>query len=169
MTTDKTLGLYLHLPFCRQKCAYCDFCSFAGREDAIPAYVTALCREMAERARPDRTVDTVYLGGGTPTLLPFAELARLLNAVAAHFHLAKDAEITCEANPGTADFEKFSLLKAAGVNRLSLGVQSLSGQYTTDWGPIGAALSIATIPTLIFYIFMSKKIQDSFVAGAVKG
>ncbi len=139
MTTDKALGLYIHLPFCRRRCAYCDFCSYVGREDEIPAYVTALCRELCERARPDRVVDTVYLGGGTPSLLPTAELARLLDAVGAHCRLASGAEITCEANPGTADYEKFSLLKAAGVNRLSLGVQSLSDRALRALGRIHTA------------------------------
>lgn len=139
MTTDKALGLYLHLPFCRRRCAYCDFCSFAGREDAIPAYVTALCRELAARALPDRTVDTVYLGGGTPSLLGAAELSRLLDAVVRHYRLASGTEITCEVNPGTADYDKFSLLKAAGVNRVSLGVQSFSDRALSALGRIHTA------------------------------
>ncbi len=137
--TDRTLGLYLHIPFCRSKCAYCDFCSFAGREGDMPAYTDALCRELRARAVPHRTVDTVYLGGGTPSLLPAAELERILAAVRENYTLAPDAEITCEANPGTVDFEKFSLLKSLGVNRVSLGVQSLSDRALRALGRIHTA------------------------------
>ena len=137
--TDRSLGLYLHLPFCRSRCAYCDFCSSVGREADIPRYVDALLSEMASRPADGYTVDTVYLGGGTPSLLPGRELARLLDGIAAHYRLSGDAEITCEVNPGTADFDKFSLLKALGVNRVSLGVQSLSDRALRAIGRIHTA------------------------------
>ena len=137
--TDPRLGLYLHLPFCRSRCAYCDFCSSVGREAEIPRYVDALLREMEARPADGYTVDTVYLGGGTPSHLPGRELARLFDGIVARYRLAPDAEITCEVNPGTADFDKFSLLKSLGVNRVSLGVQSLSDRALRAIGRIHTA------------------------------
>ncbi len=137
--TEPTLGLYLHIPFCRRKCAYCDFCSYVGREADMAAYVDALVRELRARADARRRVDTVYLGGGTPSLLPPAELTRILTAVREAYTLSPTAEITCEANPGTVDYDKFSLLNSLGVNRISLGVQSLSDRALRALGRIHTA------------------------------
>lgn len=142
--TDKSLGLYLHIPFCKRKCVYCDFCSYAGREGDMPRYVDALVREMARRPAEGYTVRTVYLGGGTPSLLGEGELSRLLSAVRAHYRVAEDAEITCEVNPGTTDYDKFSLLKSLGVNRVSLGVQSLSDRALRALGRIHTAEGAVT-------------------------
>ena len=119
------IGLYLHIPFCRKKCAYCDFCSYVGRESDMTAYVDRMIAEM--QTKPcKRMVDTVYFGGGTPSLLPACELARLMDAVRHHYTVSEDAEITCEVNPCTADREKLAALRAIGINRVSIGVQSLS-------------------------------------------
>ena len=137
--TDKPLGLYLHIPFCKRKCVYCDFCSYAGREGDMAAYTDALVREIEARVPRDRTVATVYLGGGTPTLLPVADIGRILAAIDRTAPLAPDAEITCEANPCTVDYEKFSLLKSLGVNRVSLGVQSLSDRALRALGRLHTA------------------------------
>lgn len=123
--TDR-LGVYLHIPFCKSRCIYCDFCSSAGREGDMAAYVDALLAEVRATPIGTRRVTSVYLGGGTPTLLPSAELSRLLHGLRACYAIADDAEITCEMNPKTADREKLSLLLSLGVNRLSIGVQSLS-------------------------------------------
>lgn len=122
----KALGLYLHLPFCRSRCGYCAFVSVAGRPDLWDPYLDALVAELAmagDRLGP-RTVDTVYLGGGTPTLIGERRLGRLLEAVAAGFRVAADAEVTVEANPGTVDAAGLTALRRLGCNRLSLGVQS---------------------------------------------
>ena len=125
MTMTNGIGLYLHIPFCRKKCAYCDFCSYVGRESDMTAYVDRLIAEM--QTKPcNRVVDTVYFGGGTPSLLPARELARLMDAVRHHYTVSEDAEITCEVNPCTVDREKLAALRAMGVNRVSIGVQSLS-------------------------------------------
>ena len=124
----KTLGLYLHIPFCRSKCRYCDFCSFPTRnEETIAAYTDRLCADLAARAAEcaDRTVDTVYLGGGTPTVLTAGQLARIAGTVAAHYHLAPDAEFTAECNPATGDPDLFRAMRRAGFNRLSVGLQSV--------------------------------------------
>lgn len=122
----KTLGLYLHVPFCRQKCVYCDFYSLARGEYLFPAYLSAMGRELSRwgpRAA-GYTVDTVYLGGGTPTLLGEDVLLSLLELVKKHFSLAPGAEITLEGNPESSTYEKLRTVRRAGFNRLSLGVQS---------------------------------------------
>ncbi len=120
------MGLYLHLPFCRRKCLYCDFCSYPGRENEVAAYVKRLCEEMIVRApmARGRTVDTVYFGGGTPTLLSPAHYSRLLETIHAHYSLSGDVEMTTECNPATADRAKLIALRSLGINRLSVGAQS---------------------------------------------
>lgn len=120
------LGLYLHIPFCVRKCAYCDFYSGAQSAETRQKYVEALCRHLADAAPQvrDLSVDTVYFGGGTPTLLDTTDFQRILDTVRAHFALEADAEITAECNPVThADGLMEGLLRA-GVNRLSIGLQS---------------------------------------------
>ena len=126
------VGVYIHVPFCLRKCHYCDFYSLpAGRSPAhAEAFVEALCREMAlvadehgGRGRFEAT--TLFLGGGTPSLLTPAQLERILGAAHHHFRLTPDAEVTVEANPGTLDAAKACAFRALGVNRVSLGVQCL--------------------------------------------
>lgn len=122
-----TLGLYFHIPFCLSKCAYCDFCSFpAVGADVRHRYAAALVRELVSRAQEldKRTVDTVFFGGGTPTLLAPEDLCMVLDTARRHFSFTKDAEITVECNPKTADVTAFHALHAGGVNRLSIGMQS---------------------------------------------
>ncbi len=120
------LGLYLHLPFCDHKCAYCDFNSYAGLDHLIPAYTDALVREIGlwRAAAAGYEVVTVFFGGGTPSLTPLPQLERILAAVRDAVCVAPDAEITLEANPGTVDEPSLRGLHELGVNRLSLGVQS---------------------------------------------
>ena len=124
----RTLGLYIHIPFCKTKCLYCDFCSFVSRdENEREAYVCALLREIGERGTKEYLVDTVYLGGGTPSLLTVEQVARILSAVRENFTISDDAEITLECNPITHlddGREYFSALRSLGVNRLSIGIQS---------------------------------------------
>lgn len=123
----KTLGLYVHIPFCRRKCLYCDFCSRADADpDMWERYVASLCRDLEARAKEcrDRTVDTVYFGGGTPTLLSPALLIKVLDCIRAHYHVDARAEITLECNPATGDAKGFQALRQAGFNRVSMGLQS---------------------------------------------
>jgi len=123
----RNLGLYIHIPFCRTKCLYCDFCSFVSRdEQQREAYVGALLREIEAKGTKDYSVDTVYFGGGTPSLLSAEQIGRILGEIKESFNVSPDAEITLECNPMTVsdDDKYFKELRALGVNRLSLGVQS---------------------------------------------
>lgn len=122
-------GLYFHLPFCVKKCAYCDFCSFPSvDEETKERYVTALITEMEGRAEKARgtAFDTLFFGGGTPTLLSAEQLFRVLDAAHRLFSVEARAEITAESNPATADGDKLKAMKTMGFNRLSIGVQSFS-------------------------------------------
>jgi oxygen-independent coproporphyrinogen-3 oxidase len=116
-------GIYLHIPFCARKCGYCDFYSVTdtGRQEA---FQTALTAEIRQRARPDWVVDSIYFGGGTPTLLAPAFYLRLLETLYQTFRIQDGAEITLEANPGTVDRDRLAAYHASGINRLNLGVQS---------------------------------------------
>lgn len=115
-------GLYIHIPFCVHKCDYCDFVSFPGQEAYFDEYIGALIHEMAEYR--GEAVDTVFFGGGTPSVLSEEQLTRLCTAVRDHFDVAPDAEWTTEANPGTLTYGKARALIKGGVNRISVGVQS---------------------------------------------
>jgi oxygen-independent coproporphyrinogen-3 oxidase len=114
---------YVHVPFCAHKCGYCDFASLAGADDQADRYLNALEREMAMLGAPQE-VETVFIGGGTPTRLSAPGLKRLLASVRRWFPLAEGGEWTVEANPGTLDAEKADVLREGGVNRVSLGAQS---------------------------------------------
>ena len=135
------LALYLHIPFCAVRCAYCDFNTYAGLERLYEPYAAALIGEIrragAERDRP--AVRTIFVGGGTPTVLPTDLLARVLDACRETFDVAADAEITSEANPGTVDQAHFTGLRRMGVNRLSMGVQSFDDAELAWLGRIHSA------------------------------
>ena len=139
------LGLYIHIPWCAAKCAYCDFFSLPTRPDRIPQdeYLRALTHQMDDAVArgmfEGREVGSIYIGGGTPSLMPSAWYARLLDAVRARCRIDADAEITCEANPATADASWFSAMAAHGVTRLSLGVQSFRDDALTALGRVHTA------------------------------
>ena len=123
----QTLGLYLHIPFCKSKCIYCDFYSLSHREERMDAYTDALCAQLAAWSgrAADFCVDTIYFGGGTPSYLGAARLERLLQCALAHYRVTPGAEITLEANPDSAQLlPPLRTLRAAGFNRISLGMQS---------------------------------------------
>ena len=133
----KPLSLYVHIPFCIAKCGYCDFNSYAldtllerghAGEDWARSYADALIEETRSRvvafSLQDRKLSTIFFGGGTPSLFPADETRRVLDFVAASFDLSPDCEITLEANPGAAEAERFGALREAGVNRISIGVQT---------------------------------------------
>ena len=119
-----SLGLYLHIPFCNGKCAYCDFYSANTNEDTIDSYLTALIREIKQwGGEINRPIDTIYLGGGTPSLLNH-RLVPLLNSVYENFKVLDNAEITLELNPADNVYEILENAKLAGINRISIGAQS---------------------------------------------
>lgn len=135
------LGVYVHIPFCAHICPYCDFNTYAGQEDLIPRYVAAVEREIRRyrEAGRDRTVATIFFGGGTPSLLPPADIARLIHATRTTFDLEPDVEVTLEANPNRVDAAYFAGLREAGVNRLSLGVQTLQRRGLRSLGRLHEA------------------------------
>jgi oxygen-independent coproporphyrinogen-3 oxidase len=115
---------YVHIPFCAHKCGYCDFASLAGVDHLADRYLLALELEMASSLGHPQEVDTIFIGGGTPTRLDAAQLSRLMEIIRRWLVRAPGAEWTVEANPGTLDTEKADILAEAGVNRVSLGAQS---------------------------------------------
>lgn len=134
-------SLYIHIPFCAAKCSYCSFPSYAGLEGLQGRYVDVLCGEL-KKCAPERgpePLQTIFLGGGTPTLLSKRHLRQVVSSCFALFPVADDAEISIEANPGTVDGKKLAFLRGAGVNRISLGVQSFHDQELRRTGRIHSA------------------------------
>lgn len=120
------LGIYIHIPFCRSKCDYCDFYSLAGRDDRMDQYQKALLSHIKETAplAQDFPVDTIYIGGGTPSYYGAKRLKELLGVIRKLYKVEKDAEVTVECNPDSVDVKSLKILRKAGVNRLSMGMQS---------------------------------------------
>ena len=133
---EQTLGLYIHIPFCRSKCQYCDFYSLSGSEARMDAYQKALLAHLTESAPHAGacTVDTVYFGGGTPSFYGDKRLIELLKRIKKLFRVDKNAEITLEANPDSVDLKMLKRLRRAGFNRISLGVQSADDAQLADLG-----------------------------------
>jgi oxygen-independent coproporphyrinogen III oxidase len=138
----KDFGLYVHIPFCVQICPYCAFTSVAGKEELYGRYVEAVCMEICTAGhRADRRgLDTVFFGGGTPSILAPDQLGRIIEEAERKWGLAAGAEVTIEANPGTADQEKFRSFRAIGCNRLSIGVQSFIDEVLVFLGRVHNAV-----------------------------
>ncbi|HMK70520.1 MAG TPA: radical SAM family heme chaperone HemW, partial [Xanthobacteraceae bacterium] len=135
--TDPAFGVYVHWPFCLAKCPYCDFNSHVRHASIDEArFVRAFAAEIAATAArvPGRNVSTIFFGGGTPSLMRPATVAAVLDAIARHWNVAADAEITIEANPTSVEAERFRGYRVAGVNRVSLGVQSLDDRALAALG-----------------------------------
>lgn len=131
MKTAEPIGLYIHIPFCRSKCPYCDFYSSVGKEEVMDHYLAALVNEMQTLRRvspflkgPLPPIGTIYFGGGTPSLFGGKRIACLLDTIASRFSVTENPEITVEANPSSTDAAFLSAIHSAGANRLSLGLQS---------------------------------------------
>lgn len=131
-------ALYVHVPFCVKKCAYCDFYSVVDLS-LIDGFVRSLVQEIVLRNDPSAKIDTIYFGGGTPSLLSPGQIGRVLGAIGENFTVSDDCEITMEVNPGTVDFQYFQEVQKAGVNRLNLGVQSFSDDRLNLMGRIHSA------------------------------
>lgn len=135
---DKSLELYVHIPFCVRKCEYCDFLSAPAGADTQQEYVRNLLLEIEQKGVrcTDYEVTTIFFGGGTPSILKAGWIADILDAIHRNFKVRKDAEITIECNPGTLTFEKLSIYKSAGINRISVGLQSASDAELRELGRI---------------------------------
>lgn len=135
---QKELELYIHIPFCVKKCSYCDFLSAPATEQTKEAYMAALFAEIGGRAKDykERIVTSIFIGGGTPSLLSGDSIRQLMEHIREEFRLAPDAEITMEVNPGTVTTEKLTAFYAAGINRLSIGMQSAQEQELKILGRI---------------------------------
>lgn len=124
---NKTISLYVHIPFCVQKCRYCDFLSMPADAETIEKYLQVLRKDIHYSAAniKDRVADTVFIGGGTPSILSAPQLEMLFSEIRQAFHMAENAEFTVETNPGTLSVEKLEAMKQGGVNRLSMGLQAV--------------------------------------------
>ncbi len=129
-------SVYIHIPFCTTKCYYCAFNTYSFHKEQAKAYLDALRIEMALYAPQTSPLKTIFIGGGTPSILSANSLDQLFTDIHRHFHVSVDAEITVECNPGTVDSEKLSVMKNAGVNRLSLGLQAMQDEMLCRLGRI---------------------------------
>ena len=138
MERNKDLGVYIHIPFCLRKCKYCDFLSFVSDEETMKKYVESLCEEIRGffQREKEYQVTTVYLGGGTPSILKAEWTSKILNTLKECVSIVPDAEISTEANPGTLTEEKLKSYKECGINRLSIGLQSTEPKELSYLGRI---------------------------------
>lgn len=120
---EKT-GIYVHIPFCKSKCYYCDFTSFAGRDKLASKYIKSLKKEIIHRKNDNVEIDTIYFGGGTPSYINEKHIVEILNTIRENYKVLDDAEITIEANPGTITEDKLKTYLKCGINRISIGLQS---------------------------------------------
>ena len=134
----KYIGIYIHIPFCASKCAYCNFYSLAGRDMLMPAYQAAIIKHISDHAAQldEYLTNTVYFGGGTPGYFGAGRLAEILGALKSHGRMLPDAEITAEVNPGGIAGDELAILKRAGLNRLSVGVQCADDRILASLGRI---------------------------------
>ena len=138
------LGIYIHIPFCKQKCYYCDFISFANKEEYIKKYIQALLKEIVEVSKEynnmqkenKKEITTIYIGGGTPSFIDEKYIEEILNKIKQEFKMSKDVEITIEVNPGTADEDKLKKYNQIGINRISIGLQSTKNEILKQIGRI---------------------------------
>ena len=139
---EKTLGIYVHIPFCLKKCRYCDFVSFSvekGLTAKADEYAYRVCEEIEsidEDIKRGYTVDSIFFGGGTPTCIGVDMIGRILLCIKKNFNVSPDAEITIEANPETVNVTRASVLRSLGFNRVSMGVQSLDDEVLNKLGRV---------------------------------
>lgn len=133
----REIGLYVHIPFCKQKCYYCDFCSYANKLELQEKYIEAVIQEINNIKNPDEyKINTIYIGGGTPSIINPELIKNLLGSIKNKFLISEIAEITIEVNPGTVDREKFKMYKESGINRVSIGLQSSNDFLLKEIGRI---------------------------------
>lgn len=133
---ENELGLYVHIPFCKKKCDYCDFASFAEKENLINDYIESLLKEINFKRVKNKKIKTIYLGGGTPSYIEEEYIQEILQTIKENFIVEKNAEITIEVNPGTVTLKKLQTYKALGINRLSIGLQAAQNAILKEIGRI---------------------------------
>lgn len=129
-------GIYIHIPFCKQKCYYCDFISFAGKEEMIEEYINSLKKEIKHTLNSKDKIDTIYIGGGTPSVIDSKYIIEILQEIYNIVGLDEDREVTIEINPGTVNKEKIEDYKKAKINRMSIGLQTTNDNLLKDIGRI---------------------------------
>lgn len=142
MNNLKPLSIYIHIPFCKEKCFYCDFLSFKGRENYFLDYKKALLNEINEFANKNKNIyeiKTIFIGGGTPSVLPIGFVGEIMESIFLNFNVSKNAEISIEANPGSLSYDIIKHFKDSYINRISLGVQSLDNEILKKIGRIHTA------------------------------
>ena len=134
----KNISLYIHIPFCVRKCHYCDFLSAPCDDETRQTYVEVLCTEIQQRAEQfkDKKVDTIFFGGGTPSILSIEQTKQIVSTIRKYFQILPDTEISMEMNPGTVDRKKLETYKKLGINRLSIGLQSADNEELKILGRI---------------------------------
>ena len=134
----REIGIYIHIPFCKSKCYYCDFVSFSGKEDVIESYIENLLKELCiyKDLVKNYMIKTIFIGGGTPSYIDGEHIERLMGFIKENFNVEKLKEVTIEINPGTLDIKKASIYKKAGINRVSMGVQTLNDEHLKKIGRI---------------------------------
>ena len=143
----KDIGIYVHIPFCKHKCYYCDFSSYANKEYLVERYINVLIKEIIDVATGNKLdyengeddlfkVNTIYIGGGTPSFIESRYIVSIINTIKTYFKIRENAEITLEANPGTVSKEKLQDYFNAGINRLSIGLQSTNDNLLKKIGRI---------------------------------
>ena len=136
----KKIGIYVHIPFCKQKCLYCDFISYSNKNIFVEEYIKRIKKEISDTANTltvsDIVVNTIYIGGGTPSYIEEKDILEILNTIKSNFSIEKEAEITIEINPGTVTEEKIKSYKEMGINRISIGLQSTNDRLLKLLGRI---------------------------------
>ncbi len=132
----KEIGIYVHIPYCKRKCDYCDFSSYSGKEDTIEKYIETLKKEIDECSFTGFDIGTIYIGGGTPSFIDSKYITEIINKIREKFIVSRNAEITIEMNPGTVTKEKLKDYKKSGINRLSIGLQSTDNKILKKIGRI---------------------------------
>lgn len=136
---DENLGIYIHIPFCKQRCYYCDFVTFSDKDDLIDRYIENLLKEINIYGNNKDIIDTIFIGGGTPSYIEGKYIKKIMEELYKNFNIEKNSEITIEANPGTLDKEKLEIYFSSGINRISMGVQSLNNNILKKIGRIHTA------------------------------
>ena len=136
----KELGIYIHIPFCKQKCYYCDFVSYANKEEKIQEYIECLQKEIEMESEKYKNeeyeITTIYIGGGTPSFIDASYIERIINTIKQNYKLYENPEITIEVNPGTINEEKIRKYKDIEINRISIGLQTTKDNLLKQIGRI---------------------------------